>query len=937
MRDKLLIKFAEFHSRHPWIMLTIVAVLTIFFLILSTQLQVAMRWSDLLPENDPRTVQFNNIIKEFKSSTSIVVVVQGEEERIKEFAEYIAPQIVALKDTTKNSAIKNKITKLEKRLSKSPGDSKIIEQIESLRTQISAPLVQRVDYKQEIEFIKNHGLMLVKEDDLNNTRELYTNPNLSAFLENLNNSLEKEYVGKSESISSREKEDQAFFFLDGLKELLSTLKRSVEGGEISSDEIQTTVDKFLIGDPYFISYDKTALILNVVPSFPMTDADKMVVGTQMVQAIVDNALKDYPDLTAGLSGMIAIGHDEMIYTEKSLGYTSLFAFIAILLLLIFSFRMWLAPIMAMINLLIGVLWAIGVTVIFVGQLNFMTSMMTVILFGLGIDFSIHIISAFTEHRALGHPIYDSLKETFLKSAKGVITGAMTTAFAFLTPVISSSRGMKEMGLVTGLGLIAILCATLMLLPTLLVLRERRLEKRKSKSRPPQDISLEVLGKAGERLGSKYPMTLSAAVIVTLLLAFFGSKLTFDYNYMNIEPKGLVSIALQDTILTKFDMGMDYALILTDDIEESRELAKEYRKMNSVAATEDISLYLPAIEDQLKRKAVIEDIRSHLEKAIPRTAVNASELNQIISQLDRLEMNIMEIQDMAYIGGQDKVDNKCKEIVGDPEADSARSLLSEIIEKIRSDKQESMYSLSNFQREFAPYFKASVLTMANTKLIKFEDLPESILDRYANDRRDKFLVTVFPAGNIWQDARFLHRFVDDLESKSNKVTGMPPVFRALIQVIGKDGRNAVYLTLVIVFIFLWIDFGSYREALLAMIPLGVGITWMVGLMYLTGQQLTALNFMGLPMIVGIGIDDGVHIIHRWQSEGKHKLHIIFSSTGKAILLTSLTTMIAFGSLIFSIYRGFGQLGSALFVGVGACFLATVIILPAIIYWVDKRSR
>jgi len=103
-----------------------------------------------------------------------------------------------------------------------------------------------------------------------------------------------------------------------------------------------------------------------------------------------------------------------------------------------------------------------------------------------------------------------------------------------------------------------------------------------------------------------------------------------------------------------------------------------------------------------------------------------------------------------------------------------------------------------------------------------------------------------------------------------------------------------------------------------------------------MQLTVMNVMGLPMILGIGIDDGVHIVHRWKIEGKGKVRIVFASTGKAILLTSLTTMLAFGSLIFSIWRGFGQLGGALFIGVAACFLTTVIILPGIISIEEKKD-
>ena len=108
------------------------------------------------------------------------------------------------------------------------------------------------------------------------------------------------------------------------------------------------------------------------------------------------------------------------------------------------------------------------------------------------------------------------------------------------------------------------------------------------------------------------------------------------------------------------------------------------------------------------------------------------------------------------------------------------------------------------------------------------------------------------------------------------------------------------------------------------------------MKLIDMQLTIVNIMGLPMIIGIGIDDGVHIVHRWRIEGKGKTDKIFASTGKVILLTSITTMLAFGSLIFSIWRGFGSLGGAMFIGVGACFLSTVIILSGIIGLLKRKN-
>ncbi len=906
MRDKVLIKLANWHVSHPWRMLLLVLLFTVFFVAFAIQLQVTMRWSDLLPSNDQRTIQFNRIIDEFVSATSLVVVVQGEEDRIKAFADALAPKILALRDPDNNGH----------------------------------RLFRRVDYKAETDFLKDHGLLLIKQDDLENLKNVYTDPNLGGLLLNLNNAMEKEYVGKEESLSTREKEDGAVYFLDGIQDLVAALKKVASGVDFTTEDVRKVADKLLIGEPYFLSYDEKALIMNVIPNFTMMDTHFLVVGTDAVQEVVDGLVAEFPDVRAGLTGFIAVGRDEMVYSEKSLGYTTLIAVIAIMLLLVLSFRMWVAPGFALASLLLGLVWAVGTAALVVGQLNIMTQMMAVILLGLGIDFSIHIISGFTERRAAGDTIQASMETTFLKSGKGIVTGAFTTACAFLTLVISHSRGMKEMGLVTGTGLLAILFATFFFLPTLLVFREKRLDRKREsgtarKTFVQRDISFRFLGSLTVWLGKHYVFTVVTSIAMTALLVWAATEITFDHNYMNIEPKGLVSIELQKTVLEKFDLGMDYALVLTDDVDQSRSYAREYRELGSVAVTEDISLYLPSEEEQEERAVHVAEIREKIQSAVVRENIRPDELERLDKEIARLEMNVMEMQDMAFIGGQDKVDNKCKEIVGDPDDPDSKSMFQDLLEILNGNRAEVMAGFSRFQGMFGPYFQQAVIRMGSIEPIRLEDLPDSILDRYSNTTRDQFLVTVFPAGNIWQEDKFLDRFVDDLEGVSDRATGMPPVFKALIEIIGRDGRNAVLLTLVIVFVLLVIDFRSPRLALMAMIPLACGIFWMVGLMHIVGMQLTVMNVMGLPLIVGIGIDDGVHIIHRWKQEGKGKLGIVFSSTGKAILLTSLTTMLAFGSLVFSIWRGFGHLGGALFLGVGACFLTTVLGLSGLIGMSERK--
>jgi len=714
-------------------------------------------------------------------------------------------------------------------------------------------------------------------------------------------------------------------FLDGIQNMVENLQNSLKSGNPNQEKVKKCVDHILMGDPYFKSYDENALILNVIPNFSMMDIDLVVRGTDKAQEIVDHTLKEFPQVEAGLTGSIPLMRDEMVYGMESSNYTTIIAGILVLIMIIIAFRMWVAPLFAMINLLIGILWAMGAAVMIVGQLNIMTQMMAVILLGLGIDFSIHFISGFTETRAAGGSILESLQETFLKSGKGIITGGLTTACAFFSLTISSSRGMKEMGLVTGFGLIAILGVTFLLLPIFFVFRERKKEKKLGKRKKEvRDISFKFLGTSGNFLSKHYIWSFTASILITLFMIFMAAKITFDYNYLNMEPKGLPSIILQDTIMEKFDLAMDYALITTDSPDQSRDIAEKYKDINQVAMVEDISLYLPSEKEMQKRLLYIKEISSKMKNAKISRKISIPDLDKLTKELQRLSWNVMEMQDMAFLGGQDKVDNKCKKIVGDPIQKNPVNIIENLITALNSNKNKTAESLSEYQNYFSPYYKQTVLEMCSAKKWALQDLPVSIIDRYADKDRSKFLVTVYPSINMWKNIELLEKFVINMEKVSERVTGMAPVMYSLFDIIGKDGRNALILTLFIVFGLLWLDFRNPKYALMAMVPLLTGTLWMIGLMKLTGMQFTVINVMGLPMIIGIGIDDGVHIVHRWLAEGKSAIPRVFASTGKAILLTTLTTMLAFGSLVFAIWRGYGSLGSALFLGVGTCFLTTILI-------------
>jgi hypothetical protein len=403
--------------------------------------------------------------------------------------------------------------------------------------------------------------------------------------------------------------------------------------------------------------------------------------------------------------------------------------------------------------------------------------------------------------------------------------------------------------------------------------------------------------------------------------------------MNLEPKGLTTVQLQDTIIEAFDLSPDFAMVTTGSIEESYEMAERLKEMPLISMVENIADYVPPEEKQLERIPYVKNIRQLVSRSKTLSPITNNNFNQLIAQLNRLDMNIYELSQLAFIGGQDKVDEKCRSIIGDPEQKDSESYVLSIVERIKENPGRAAVQLNKFQNYYYPNLRQKIHAMANPEPITLGTLPEHIRNQFVNEAGDKYLVTIYPKEQVW-NYEALTRFDKQLETVSPKITGTPPIFLHLIRLIGRDGLIATILTVIIVTILLWIDFRSFRFALLGIIPLITGGIWMLGIMKTFGSMLTMLNVMAIPMIVGIGIDDGVHILHRYMFEGLNKTPVVLRSTGKAVLLTSLTTMVGFGSLMTASYRGWVGFGALLVTGVGACFVTTILFLPSIVGLMTK---
>ncbi len=160
---------------------------------------------------------------------------------------------------------------------------------------------------------------------------------------------------------------------------------------------------------------------------------------------------------------------------------------------------------------------------------------------------------------------------------------------------------------------------------------------------------------------------------------------------------------------------------------------------------------------------------------------------------------------------------------------------------------------------------------------------------------------------------------------------------MFRLLMKDTPWMVLGVFAVVALVMYLNFRSIKWSAFALIPLVVGVLWMILLMEVFGMKLNMYNLIVLPAVLGIGNDAGVHLVHRYLEEGKGSIRRMLNSTGEHVFMSSLTTMIGFGGLLLSFHPGLRSIGELAVAGIGMTLVAALVFLPALLQWMEDREK
>lgn len=773
------------------------------------------------------------------------------------------------------------------------------------------------------DFALDHGLGTLRASGLRRAERLLSEPGLVPFLRHLNDALEDDYSDDSEQLGEDERSVVSTFAAIGT--LGEALARAAAGQDLGRS-LERSLRDLTTGDPYIRSLDGELALVLVSPLGEVGDINSVIPIDQAADSIFLALAEKHPGVSFERTGVIPISRDEL----ESLGgltfmLSALAASLAYLLLAI-NFRDWSTPLLATAPLGAGIIWALALYALTVQELNIMTAVIMMVLTGLGIDFSIHIVGRYQEERDAGHEPAEAVHITLVETGGGVITGGLTTALAFFALMVTRTKGIREFGFCAGWGVLLTLVAVLVLLPALLVWRDQMLRGRGKNlaSRP-----LPVLGRVAAAIAQRSPFFSLLALVTTALGVWLGTTNAYQYNMLELEPRGLRSVELQPEIVERFGVSMEVGYALASDLESSRRLADAFLALESVGEVDDLSRWIPPRDVDLA--SGIRRIREAALRNGPQPfAADSPEARKALSgEVGRLRDNLIELGDLAFVGGLDRVTTAAGRLTGGQNLEGPLPRLAARLEAGLQDSRRVHWdALGDFGTEFGQQLAARVARMTRlARATTVEDLPPDVVSRYVAADDGELLITLMPKGDIYERAA-LQQFNQDSASVHEGVVGTPQLILAMNEEMLRGGTIAIPAAFVAIALLLFCDFRRIKPTAMAMVPLLVASAWLVGCMRLIGLEYNFVNVVAIPILIGIGVDDGVHLLHRLRHGGG--LRTAGAGVGRAMLLTSLTTMVGFGSIGLYSHRGMASLGIALAIGVAACFLATLVALPPLLH-------
>jgi len=793
-------------------------------------------------------------------------------------------------------------------------DGESAEPVREASDRLAARLAERSDaftavyFPGEEDFFETHGLLYQSVDDLDElTSRLATLQPVLAALARDPSLATLAWVVR-QGLSQQERGDQESARLRSVLDHFRQAAIYV----YSEYPLRVSWESVLLHDTPFDPSTQRVIVAD-----PILDFGSILAAEHPIRAVRESVAElGLPpgSVRVRITGYPALNHEEFLGLARDTSEAGLLSFALVIAILAVAFRSLSVVMAAAATLVCGFAWTSAYATVFVGALNPASIAFAVLFVGLGVDFMIHLGMHFAAAVREGAEAPDALVTATRETGSALVLCALTTAIGFLAFLPTDYRGVSELGLISAGGMLVIVFQTLTLFPVLIAwsVRGRRLEA--LRARRPLALPLHVAVHPGWVCG--------AALVLTLAGLSLAPGARVEANVIALRNPNTESVQAFEDLLESDRLTPWYADILAPDLATADRLAAQARELDVVARAVTVSDYVP--DEQDEKLEILADAALFMDLPPGRGDERISDPAEQIDALHEL-VNFL---------GAPALDGTPSDL-----ARSGRLLreqLTRLLAIMREDPSadEAIAKLERSLLGSVPLLTERLRRSLETGPIEFGDLPESLVDRMlAADGVAR--VQVFPARDL-APREAMVEFVETLRGVSSDITGLPVNLVEGAYATGRSLREALFWALASITLLLVLLWGRTLEVAIALAPLFFAVVLTAAAARLFGVPLNFINVCVLPLLLGVGVDSGLHMVHRARSVSVVSGALLGSTTAQGVTFSALTTLASFGTLVLAAHRGIASLGTLLVIGMVFTLIGNLVVLPALLTFARLRA-
>lgn len=608
-----------------------------------------------------------------------------------------------------------------------------------------------------------------------------------------------------------------------------------------------------------------------------------------------------------ITGYPALNDEEMRGLFNDVGLAGISSFFMVLGLLALALRSTRIVAAATATLLAGLIWTAGFAALTVGRLNVVSVAFAVMFIGLGVDFAIHLGLHYADELRAGRPHEEAMRRAADGVGVPLALCALTTTIGFYAFIPTDYRGVAELGWISGSGMFVILLLTLTLFPALLS-GPLRLQ------RPPRPGVRPIgLGLISRLRPGPVLLVAAAGAMVCIALA---PRSHFDSNIVRLRNPNTESVKTWNDLLASGTASPWYVDVMAPNLKDAEKLGKRLQKLDGVSTTLTLRNYVP--NHQKEKRAVLADVAMLLD--VPDDDAPPPPPPSPAEQVKALQALHTALGDPAIMQGSS------------PAAAAGRVLraqLGRFLARVKAAPDPAR-PLAELQKSLLGGFPTELARLREAlqpQKVTLASLPPHLVERMLAPSGVARL-QVFPKEDL-SEGRALSEFVHEVRSVVPNATGLPVNVVEFGRATARSLAEAVVIAVVAIAGLLLLLWRRPSDVLRALLPLALAGIWTVGFVAGLDIYFNFVNVVVLPLLLGIGVDSGIHLVGRARSGLPPDVGLTETATARAVFWSAATTLLSFGTLAFSGHRGISSLGVLLVTGMGFTLLANLVVLPALL--------